>query len=201
MDEMAKYCVIPGINGSPDSEYIMGTYPNAEAECMNSGGRVVERDEGCGTTTAAGLPTEGGSSVSSPMSAAIVGPIRMLRDRLPESDVLHDLEIVNYAPDMLRMLNDDAAVGGRARDTVGMVSQFALLALVDPRAETLQRSHYTEELHRWLVEFADMVLERTEDEELRDAVYRLVRAFEERVGVPIGALVDELSAGDSPTAS
>ncbi|MEU5566873.1 hypothetical protein [Micromonospora musae] len=197
MDEMAKYCVLPGIDGAPDSEYPMGTYPNAEVECMNSGGRVVERDEGCGTTTAA----EGASSVSSPMSAAVVGPIRMLRDRLPESDVLHDLEIVNYAPDMLRMLNDDAAVGDRARDTVGMVSQFALLALVDPRAETLQRSHYTEELHRWLVEFADMVLQRTEDEELRGAVYRLVRAFEERVGEPIGALVGELSAGDSPTAS
>ncbi|MEV6368114.1 hypothetical protein AB0L86_14600 [Micromonospora musae] len=162
---------------------------------------MVERDEGCGTTTAAGLPTEGGSSVSSPMSAAIVGPIRMLRDRLPESDVLHDLEIVNYAPDMLRMLNDDAAVGGRARDTVGMVSQFALLALVDPRAETLQRSHYTEELHRWLVEFADMVLERTEDEELRGAVHRLVRSFEQRIGEPIGAVIRKMSDGKSSAAS
>ncbi|GAB2443639.1 hypothetical protein GCM10027187_03320 [Streptosporangium sandarakinum] len=44
--DVVKYCVIPGIDGKPDSEYIMGTYPNADAECRSSGGRVVDRSEG-----------------------------------------------------------------------------------------------------------------------------------------------------------
>ncbi|MFI7043746.1 hypothetical protein [Streptosporangium sandarakinum] len=200
---MVKYCVIPGIDGKPDSEYIMGTYPNADAECRSSGGRVVDRSEGgCGATAAAGPPgADSGASASSPLTAAVVGPIQKLRDQLPESDVLRDLEIVNYSPDLLRMLEEDEAVRDRARDVVGMASQFAFLALADPRAETLERSHYTEELHRWMVELADMVRERTDDEELRGAVDRLVRAFEQRVGEPIGALIERMHGGGSSATS
>lgn len=198
---MAKYCVIPGIGGASDSEYIMGTYPGAEAECLNSGGHVVEHNGGggCGTTTSAASGPE--ASASSPLAAAVVGPIRTLRGQLPDSDVLRDLELVNYSPELLRLLEEDHAVRARLQDAVGMVSQFALLALVDPQAETLKQSHYTEELHGWLVELADMVRERTVDEELRGAVARLVAAFEGRVGQPIGAMAEGLRGGASSATS
>ncbi len=196
---MTKWCVIPG-----QGEYIMGTYPNADRECVNSGGYVEDRGGGgCGSTQAATPPgADGGRAGSSPLAAAAVAPIQALRDRLPESDVLRDLARVNFSPAMLRLLDEDPDVRARSADAVGMVAQFALLGLTDPASPTLSWSAYTEDLHRWLVELADLVRERVrgEDaEELRAAVDRLVEHFERRVGTPVGALVEELAAGTTST--
>ena len=57
------------------------------------------------------------------------------------------------------------------------------------------------ELHGWLVELADMVRERTDDEELRGTVGRLVSAFEPRIGESIGALIGRAPGGDSSATS
>jgi hypothetical protein len=202
-----KWCVVPSLSGGPDQEYILGTYPGAEAECVNNGGHVVEHNgDGCGTTTSAAAGTTPEAPSASPLAAAVVAPIRTLRAQLPESEVLRDLEAVNYSPDLLRILESDEAVRERLRDAVGMVSQLALLTLVDPEAETLRQSHYTEDLHGWLVELADMVRERTEDDELRSAIDRLVDAFEQRVGEPIGVMAQAMrrngpgAGGSGPSA-
>lgn len=191
-----KWCVVPSLSGGPDQEYILGTYPGAEAECINSGGHVVEHNGGCGTTTSAAAGTTPEEPGASPLAAAVVAPIRTLRAQLPESEVLRDLETVNYSPDLLRILEADEAVRDRLRDAVGMVSQLALMTLVEPEAETLKRSHYTEDLHGWLVELADMVRERAEDEELRSAIDRLVDAFGQRVGEPIGVMAQTMRRTD-----
>lgn len=192
---MVKYCRIPGFDGAPPSEYAMGTYPNAEQECMNSGGTVVDRGNGCGSTTAAASHSDVDGSASASLAAAVVGPIRSLRDRLPASDLLRDFEIVNYAPDLIRMVREDALVRDRVRDAASMVSQFAFLALVEPQSETLQRSHYTEELHSWMVELADMLRARTDDPELRGAIDRLISSFEQRIGEPFGVLIGKEMRG------
>lgn len=195
---MAKYCVVPDPSGGPDSEFIMGTYPGAEAECEKNGGHVETRGDGCGSSTSASAGP--GASTSQPLAAAVVGPIRTLRSQLPESDVMRDLEFINYSPELLRMLEEDEAVQIRIRDAVGMVSQFAFLTLVDPQAETLHRSHYTEDLHRWLAEAAEMVRERTDDQEFHGAVERLVRSFEQRIGQSIGEIAAEMR-GDNVSSS
>lgn len=204
---MPKYCVIPG-----QGEYIMGTYPNAERECMNSGGHVEDRGgDGCGTTQSArpsgfvgpGPAGEGGAGQvdESPLTEAAIAPIRALRDRLPRSAVLRDLTTVNYSPVVLRLLQDDPEVQSRAGDVVGMASQFALLSLVDPYSPTLALSTYGEDLHRWIVDLADRVGERSEDDEVRAALGRIVEFLQARVGQPVGELVAALRADDDATAS
>lgn len=200
---MAKYCVIPGIGGSPDTEFIMGTYAGAEAECISGGGHVVEHSTGsggCGTTTAVSSGGGGGAAKSESLAQAVVMPIRSLRDQLPDSALLRDLELVNYSPDLLRALDEDEALAAYLRDAVGVVSQFAVLALVDPQGDTMTRSTYNQELHDWLVGLAEMVRGRTDDEELGDAVNRLVGYFEQRIGQPISEMADGVR-GDGSSAS
>lgn len=187
---MPKYCVLPGDAG----EYIMGTYPNADVECRNNGGTIDNRGQvDCGSEKSASPRTNSTGSKMSPLTAAVVGPIKALRARLPESAVLRELAAVNYSKGVLRLLDDDPEIRSRAGDVVGMASQFALLALVDPGSPTLAKSCYTQELHLWLVELADMVKERSNDKDLGLAVDRLVKHFEPMVGLSIGALIQSLS--------
>ena len=185
---MTKYCVIPGFG-----EYIMGTYPNADRECISSGGHVEDRGGGgCGSTQAVQPGSDSSGRDGSALGEAAIAPIRALRERLPESDVMRDLATVNFSPAVLRLLEEDPEIRSRVGDVVGMVSQFAFLALVDPGSSTLGGSTYGEDLHRWLVDLADQVKERSEDDDVRAAVDRLVGFLEQRVGQPVGALVDTL---------
>ena len=164
----------------------MGTYPNADAECRSKGGFPEDRGGACGTT--ADAQAEGPASAEqSPAQAAVLAPIQMLRARLPRSDTLHDLLIVTSAPEFLRVVETDQEIRDHVRDVAGMVSQFALFALVEPDAETLSHSHYTPELHDWLLELADKVRERTDDVDLRAAVDRLVDTFGGRSTNPLAA--------------
>ncbi|MFN8076849.1 MAG: hypothetical protein U0Q15_15725 [Kineosporiaceae bacterium] len=193
----------------------MGTYPNADRECMNSGGHVEERGGGgCGSTQSARplsgsfeAPEDDGADgygpagevvrEESPLAEAAVGPIRALRDRLPDSAVLRDLATINYSPAVLRLLEEDPELHAQAGDVVGMASQLSLLALVDPESPTLAMATYGEDLHRWVVGMADGVAQRTDDEEVRAALQRLVDFLQERVGQPVGELVAALRAVDS----
>ncbi len=179
----------------------MGTYPNAEAECISQGGRVEDRGGGCGASTAAtpqGADT--GRAASSALAAAAVAPIQALRNRLPDSSVLRDLAMVNFSPVILRLLSQDPEIRSRAADVVGMVGQFSLLVLVDPSSPTLTRSSYSEELHRWIIDLAYLIRERGEDEELRGAVDRLVDHFERQVGRPFSAIFEELHRNSTSAA-
>jgi hypothetical protein len=106
------------------------------------------------------------------------------------SQVKKDLETINESKEMMRLLEADHEIRAKAGDIVGMVSQFAFLTLADPTSPTLAFSCYTEDLHSWIVETTDFILERCEDDELRLAVGRTVKYFEQRVGTPMGTLIE-----------
>lgn len=196
---MAKYCLYPGPHGEAE-EFPLGDYPGAEEDCRRTGGEVVDR-EGICVATASTDTMNSGSPGSSSISAAALRPIEMLRKEIPESDLLRDLETVNYSPALRRIIDENASVRSRINELVGIVSQFAVVVLVDPHAETLERSHYTEELHSWLLELADTVRELTDDEQLREALGRLVSAFDQWVGESISAMVAAALGTDSPTST
>jgi hypothetical protein len=190
-----KYCVISDPLGGPDLEYILGTYPNAERECMNAGGRVVERDDSdaCGSTKSI-QPRDVGLRLSA-ATAAVVAPIQHLRERLPDSRLLRDLALVNYSPDLLRAVDDDPRIREGVREAVGAVSQFALLALIDPHSPTLAHARYTEELHAWFSELGELIQKQAKDEAVREAIDRIRETLEPQVGNPIGALVERAFSG------
>ncbi|WP_285030653.1 hypothetical protein [Mycolicibacterium sp. lyk4-40-TYG-92] len=202
---MTKYCVIPGPTGEPE-EYPLGDYPRAEEDCRRTGGEVVDRTDiiDCGGTFATAPEFSPGSAGSRPvfshLTDAALAPIRILRRQLPDSGFKNDLEAVNYSPEFVRILSEDAVLRAKAREVIGLASQFALLGLVDPSAGVLQQSQYTESLHSWLVELATMVRQRTDDERLHGALDRLVDVFEQRIGEPIGVLLASIRGDDRPPA-
>jgi len=190
---MAKVCKGGNLVPAGQTQWAIPYTASHEGEtaCINSGGAVVEEGGGCGSTSSA----QNRSAAPDPGVEALVegafAPARRLRESLAGSAFIDDLDVINNAPDVPRIIAEDSSIIERLSQVVGMVSGFAVDLLVPAHDEPIGVT-YSAELHEWFTLLANDLQYQLEDDEVNAAIDRVISRMGAYEGSSVGAIYRSL---------
>ncbi len=172
---MTMYCVLAALN----IEWVI-TSGLDQQECGRQGGVVVNRPgltSGCGSETASGNSFQNlsESGISGPASILALVPARMFRERFADSPLIAQLNRLNtlFADEIADIFETDPALSEKIQSAFFSTSLLVSAILFNTREEFSKMS-FSSELYDQLVETAEAVARRTNNDELRTALREAV---------------------------
>ena len=182
---MAKRCRGGSLAPGPGQSWEIPTLPNHEGErqCTESGG-TIEEDETttCGATTSTQGHMVGSTSSSLMLSYAVLEPVRKLRERFAETDLVRNLDLVNGSPELVKVILSNPSIAEHLAQGVGFLSDLATSVLSGSEDAPLLQMQYSPEFHGWIAEVAQEVRLELADRRLHEALDYAVGALEAQVG-------------------